>query len=137
MDAKAYLGSIERMDRLIERKLDEASRTRDMMGKVTTAYGGTGGSGGGESDKVGACIARLVDLEAEIDEAVDKYVDIKRDAMQTVDKVRDPTLLALLYRRYIDRQTFEQCAYEMGFSYQWICELDKRAVAEVQKLLDN
>lgn len=137
MDAKTWLQKIKRIDCMIDRKLDEASHIRDALAKITAAYDGGRGSGSGDPDKIGAAIARLDELEAEIARQIDCYVDLKREMTRIIDKVQDPMSLALLYNRYVDYKTLEQCAVDMGFSYQWTCEIEKKAIEDVQKLLDS
>lgn len=136
MDAKAWLQEIEALDVKIDRKIEEAARTRDRLYKITTTFG-DGGSPLGESDKVGDGVAKLMDLEVEIDAAIDSFVDMKRHKMRTIDKMTDPKLLSFVYLRYVDRETLEKCAVVMDFSYPWICELDRRSVEELQKILDQ
>lgn len=136
-DAKRYLQQIRLYDSCINAKLEERSRLKAMVTKITPTIKQDAVSGGGNQDKMAETVAKLIDLEAEIDRAVDRYVDARNAVVGTVDKVTDARLHKVLSKRYVEFKTWEQIACEMGKSYQWVCKLHGIALQAVEKILKN
>lgn len=136
-DAKRYLQQIRLYDSCINAKLEERSRLKAMVTKITPTMKQDAVSGGGNQDKMAETVAKLIDLEAEIDRAVDRYVDARNAVTGTIDKVTDARLHKVLSKRYVEFKTWEQIACEMGKSYQWVCKLHGIALQAVEKILKN
>lgn len=135
MDATGYLKSVRKCDAVIDNKLRELEDLRDMTMKVTSTLSDDCVSGSRNPEKLSNAIVRIIDLENEIDIAIDQYVDRRSEVTRVIDSVEDARLVDLLHRRYLQGQTWEQIAFEMGYTYQWVCELNKVAVEEVERLL--
>lgn len=136
-DAKRYLQQIRLYDSCINAKLEERSRLKAMVTKITPTMKQDAVSGGGNQDKMAETVAKLIDLEAEIDRAVDRYANARNAVVGTVDKVTDARLHKVLSKRYVEFKTWEQIACEMGKSYQWVCKLHGIALQAVEKILKN
>lgn len=113
MTPKQYLQRIEKLDRLIQNKLEEASRLRDMITNISTYKNGVKAQIAGGQDKIGSAIARIVDLEREIDKLVDKYVDERDIIAGQIEQLEDPDMYHVLAARYINHKTFKEIAIEM------------------------
>lgn len=136
-DAKRYLQQIRLYDSCINAKLEERSRLKAMVTKITPTIKQDAVSGGGNQDKMAETMAKLIDLEAEIDRAVDRYADARNAVTGTIDRVTDARLHKVLSKRYVEFKTWEQIACEMGKSYQWVCKLHGIALQAVEKILKN
>ena len=137
LDALDYLKSVRKCDVIIENKIRELEDLRDMTMKITSTISDEVVSGSRDPNRLSNAVVRIIDLETEIDNAVDEYVDRREDVTRVIDSLDDARLVDLLHRRYLQGQTWEQIAFEMGYTYQWICELNKMAIDEVQMLLSN
>ena len=137
MTAKSYLSQIRKCDTLIRNKLQEVQSLKELILSVTSVLKDDVVSGGGDSDKVGTIVCKIVELQEEINEQIDRLVDLKREAMSVIDKLWgiDVNLGEVLYKRYFCYQTWEQIAVGMGYTYQWVCKLHGRALVEVDELL--
>lgn len=136
-DAKRYLQQIRLYDSCINAKLEERSRLKAMVTKITPTMKQDAVSGGGNQDKMAETMAKLIDLEAEINREVDRYANARNAVVGTVDKVTDARLHKVLSKRYVEFKTWEQIACEMGKSYQWVCKLHGIALQAVEKILKN
>lgn len=136
-DAKRYLQQIRLYDSHINAKLEELSHLKAMVTKITPTLKQDVVSGSGNQDKLSAAVAKIVDLEAEIDREVDRYVDARNAVTGTIDKVTDARLHKVLSKRYVEFKTWEQIACDMGKSYQWVCKLHGTALQVVEKILKN
>lgn len=83
--AKNYLMQIKNIDHSIEYQLEEIQRLRDMLTRVTPVIKDDVVSGGGFTDKMGAGIAKIVDLQEKIDRKVDRYADLKVEALKILN----------------------------------------------------
>lgn len=136
-EAKEYLERIKLCDVMINSKLEELSTLNAMVKRITPMMSGTGGAGGGSRDKLGDTIARIVDLQSEIDKDVDEFVNLKREASMLLKKVRKPEFFQVLHKRYILYESFEQIALEMKYSYRGVCYLHGRALQAFDKVLEE
>lgn len=135
IDSKKYLQQIQLYDSHITIKLAELAHLKGMVTKITPTLKDDVVSGGGNQDKLADAVAKIVDLEAEINRDIDRYVDAKRKVSSTMEKLDDPDQLKVLHMRYVQYKTWEQIAYEMGFSYRWVCTLHGRALQQIDNFL--
>jgi DNA-directed RNA polymerase specialized sigma subunit len=136
-DAKAYLQQVKLYDTHINNKLEELSRLRAMVTKITTTLKADVVGGGGNQDKVGDAVARIVDLQCEINEAVDDYVDRSREIAATIDQIADADQLAVLHKRYFEYKKWEEIACEMFMTYRNVCYIHGRALQSVSAILEG
>ena len=138
MKAKAYLKQIELMDAKINTRLEEVERLNALATKTTSVMGGERVQSSGSQQKMADCVTRIADLKAEINKEIDKFVNIKQEILQIMDKHCDPDCINLLYSRYFQYKPWEQIAVELSFTYKWVSGgLHQRALSQVQKGLDE
>ena len=137
MGAKEYLEQIKLFDTHINNKLDELERLRSLVTKVTSTWKGDVVSGGGNQDKLGDAVARIVDLQHEVNKAIDAYIDKQKEIGAVLDQIKDPDQLRVLYKRYFDDLTWEQIACDMHMTYRNVCYIHGRALQTVGKLLGD
>lgn len=133
--AKEYLQQVRLCDAHINNKLEELSRLKDMVLNITSTLRGDVVSGSGSKDKLGDAVAKIVDLEAEINEAVDAYIDKKREISKTIEQIKDPDQVQVLHKRYFEYLTWEQIACEIPMSYRNVCYVHGRALQAVAELI--
>ena len=126
MTAKEYLQQYKFLDSRINAKCEQLERLRELSTKVSVEQGS--GAHSGVSDRVGNIVAKICDMEAEINEMIDKLLDLRVEIERAIAAVPDETLRQLLELRYINCKTFEQIAVEMYYTYQWVCVLHGRAL---------
>lgn len=137
MGAKEYLEQVKLFDVRINNYLEELERLKSLVTKVTSTWKGDVVSGGGNQDKLGDAIARIVDLQHEVNQAIDDYVDKRNEIGAILDKIADPDQLRVLYKRYFDGLTWEQIACDMHMTYRNVCYIHGRALQSVGKLLGD
>lgn len=135
MTAKEYLLQIRKNDNQINNKLAEISHLREMAMSITSTLKEDVVQTSGNGDKLADTIAKIVDLENEINADVDKQVDTKKEVMSVIDTLEEP-FCNLLYKRYLHYMTWEEIAVEMHYTYQWVCELHGRALLKVKELIE-
>ena len=134
-DAKEFLQQVKLCDMHINEKLEELEKLKALTMKITATWKQDAVSGSGNQDKLGDAVAKIVDLEREINSAVDSYVDKKKEVSAIIEKIKDPDQVAVLYKRYFQGEHWEQIAFEMGFTYRNVCYIHGRALQTVEVLL--
>ena len=134
MKAKEYLQQIQKCDKRIENRLSMLKMLHDLATSVTSVMKDTPVQSGRANDKIGNAIVNIISLENEINAEVDKFVDLKREAMRAIDKL-DPPYSCILYKRYFEYQAWEQIAVDMNFSFRHIVRLHGVALKILEDVL--
>ncbi len=135
--AKAYLQKIRLYDVQINSKIEELEKLRSMTTKITPTLSGDVVSGSRSQDKLGDAVARIVDLEAEIDRRIDTLCDLKRNAMELLDKLQNPNHYEILHKRYFQFKSLEQISVDMGYSYRNICYIHGKALQAMTVVMNE
>lgn len=134
--AKEYLLNIEKLDAQINMRLSEKDDLKEKLLHITpTLSPDKGSGGGGTQDKVAGIIAKMIDLESKINADIDRFADMKQEALALLDKMENPTYMTVLHRRYFLHETFERIAIDMKYSWRWVIKLHGRALQAFDKLL--
>lgn len=137
-EAKEYLEKIKWYDVLIDSKLEELATLNSVVKRITPVMNTTGGGGGtGNQDKLGDTIAKIVDLQEEINRDVDIFVDMKREAGKLLRKLENPLHYQILHKRYVLYKTFEQIAADTHYSYRNVTHAHGRALQAFGKVLEE
>jgi DNA-directed RNA polymerase specialized sigma subunit len=129
-EKKAYLQKYRAADDEINDLLHEKERIMSRLTRMTSCLSGMP-HGGGESDKMTDGVAKVIELDAEIDSKVDALCDLRREVCANIGTVGDATLRRVLMLRYISGKTWEQIAVSMSYSYMQVCRLHGKALSEI------
>lgn len=124
-EKKQYLLRYQNLNHKINALLREKEHLQDLVCKVSSNLSGMprGGSGGRE-----AALARLADIDSDIDRHIGQYVDMRREISRYLDQLEDGRLCELMRLRYIVGDTWEQIAETMGIDVRWTTRLHGRAL---------
>lgn len=147
-DVKAYLKQVRIYDTHINGKLEELARLNDLAFRVTSELKPDVVScGGGNHDKVGDAACKIVDMENEINKAIDALVALKKEISAVIDQIDDPIQLKMLYLMYFgefDADTHEtnyltlmEVAVRLRTSYRNACYIHGAALQAVAKVLER
>ena len=137
MDAKAYLGQVKKTDTLIRNKLIEKQQWKDIALCITSNIGSERVQSSGSKTKTADAVERYIALESDIDNAIDKLVDTKKEVIEVIEKLESPSQYDVTHRVYIQFQTFQEIADIYGKSYDWVKQTHKRAIRNIQVILDK
>ena len=135
MTAKEYLQEIRKFDRYIEQKQIEYDSLYRLRGgasgidyskdKVQTSPDGQGFT---------RISDRLVDLQSEINEAVDRFCQMKHERIDQIQQLPKVEYSEILFKRYVEYKSLERVAWEMNYSYIYICQLHGGALNEFEEM---
>lgn len=136
MTAKEYLSQYKDLNDSINAKLEQVGELRRKAQTVSS-----GSSDGTHSstprDRIGEITARIVDLEHEINEDIDRRIDLQREIRAAIATVPEVRLRTLLEYKYINLLTLDETAVRMNYSYPQICRLHGRALQSVKMIWND
>ena len=136
-DVQKYLRQVRLYDTHIDTRLEELTRLRTLATQITSAIKPVPVFGSGNQDKLGNIVAKIIDLENEINDAVDAYIDKRREIGRAVEKLTDADQIAVLHKRYFEYKTLEKIAIETNYSYRSVCYIHGRALQALAKVLEG
>ncbi len=133
MTTKQYLNQIDRINRMINNKLAEIYQLKTMVCSISVSVNEDKVQSSSDKDKLGSAVAKIVDLENEINKAIDVYVDKKERIVSQIDSIKDIMEYQVLFSRYIEHKTFEQIAEDNDYSVRQILRIHGNALVEFEK----
>lgn len=112
--AKAYLLRLVQCDARINAMQEKKEDLFAQATRITPVLKHDVVSGGGNHDKIGDAVARIADMEAEINRQIDFYVDMQEEANALLHKLESNVHYTILYRRYMLGDTWAMIADEIG-----------------------
>lgn len=132
-DKIKYLSRYRWLDKEIDRKLAEKDRLVALACRVSPVFS-VEPKGGGSIYKSSDIVAKIVDLEIEINQDIDKLITLKLDIEAKIKTVESPKEQLVLRYRYIDCKRWEEIAYIMGYAWAQVHRIHKRAI---EKMIHN
>ena len=128
MTTKEYLGQAYRLDQRINSKLEQVASLNELATKCTSTLTGMPHNPNRGTSTMADAIAKIVDLQAEINRDIDRLVDLKRDMVRAIKAVDNTEYQTLLELRYLCFKTWEQIAVDMGYNVRHVYRLHDEAV---------
>ena len=135
MKAKEYLSQAYRLDKRINSKLDQIASLSELATKCTSTLTGLTRNPNRGGSTVADAIGNVIDLQVEINNDIDRLVDLKRELTRTIKAVDDVDCQLLLEGRYLCYKSWEQIAVEMGFRLRHVYEVHSKALNKIEKIL--
>ena len=135
--AQKYLEKVEKLDAIITNKLIEQRQWKEIALGITANMGGEKVQSSGSQSKMADALNKCIDMEAEIDRAVDKLIDKKREVIATIEALESPSEYRLLHARYIQHIELKEIAEMWGKEYTTITTMHGRAIANVQRIMEG
>lgn len=137
-EAQEFLKGIMLLDAKIDARQCEIDDLKEKLLHITpTLSPDKGGGGGYAHDKMAGTMARIVDLQALINDEIDRLVDQKAEAMNMLNSMKNPVHMTVLHRRYFLHQSFERIATDMNYTYRWVTRLHGRALQDFAKVMQE
>lgn len=128
-----YLTQLEYIDEMISEK-------KDIIESMRSSVTGTSASTEGErvqtspKDRLGETCVKIVDLCTQMQDDIDRLLEMKGEVIQTIDQyVTDLKARKLLYLRYIKYMSIETVAHEMRISRATVYKMHKVAVTNISR----
>lgn len=136
MRAKEYLLQIRKWDCMINNKQAEIYHWKTVACSTGTYSEGERVQSSGNPHKMESAVDRYVDMQAEITADIDRFIDLKQEVIKTIEVL--PVMeYDLLHKVYVQGQTLDEVAEDYDKSRRWADSVHGRALASLQRLLDE
>lgn len=137
MVTKEYLGQIKRLNMMINNKLLEIEQLRTMATSITAPTDKENVKSSGEQDQLGKAVAKIVDMENDINDLIDEYVAKKCLIISQIDKIEDDRYYNILASVYIHGWSFVKVADSMNYSEKQVKRLHIDALNEFERVFGS
>lgn len=134
MTTKQYLGQIDRYNKIISNKLSEIYQLKSLACSISVSADKEKIQTSSDKDRLGAAVAKIVDLESEINSTIDTFLEKRKKIIMQIDSMESVIYYQVLFSRYIEQETFEKIAEETEYSLRQILRIHGRALSEFEKL---
>ena len=134
MTAKEYLNQARHIDLRIDSKLETIARLGELSMKATSTLTDMPGSPSRDIHKREKILVKIIDLENEVNDDIDKLVDLKREIMTVINSVDDEDCQVLLEKRYICLQEWQEIADDMAVDLRTVYRIHGKALNKVDIL---
>ena len=134
MTVKQYLGQIQRLDMMINHRIEQAEDLRRKAfalrspelksDKVLTSPAG---------DQLADAIAKYVDKQRQIDAMIDHYTDLKNEIIGQIDALEDKRYVRILHMKYVQYMSLSEIAEAIPYEYYYACRLHGRALRALER----
>lgn len=134
MTAKQYLRQAYRLNELINSDLAELEQLKVLSRSVSSPnLSGMPSSGTRKQEApfVNA-VMKIIELEKVIDAEIDRFVDLKKEIRDVINKVPDNSQKLVLKLRYIQFLKWESVAAEMDLSLKQVHRIHNEALKNVK-----
>ena len=132
MQAKEFLNKIRHIDMMIDCKLEQTSNLRSRLTSINVSMGERVQSSL-DPEKFTNTISKIVELEKEINDDIDKLVDLKSIARKAIESLDNDIEKMVLYKRYFENKTFEQISVELNYSWRRIHQFHGDALKKLER----
>lgn len=127
MNVEQKLVSVREINDLINRKLDEVAGLRGMLGASAVSYDADRVQTS-PADKMSEIIGRIVDLESEINDLVDTFVDVKDECVKMLESLEDQKMVDVMKLYYLELIPMTKVAAYLGMSRRWCYDMREKSL---------
>ena len=134
-DVKEYLKEIKYKQQYLQRL-----RKRRASLHLDVSFGGIDYSAdriqSTPKNKLEEAVVKLSDRLERIDNNIAKVSIEIDDRISSIEKLSNDTYKSILFKRYVEDKSFEEISVEMGYVYNYTCNLHGDALSELSKVLN-
>lgn len=149
MDAERYLMQVQKYDRIIQNKLEEKEQWLAMATNITARMGGERVQASGSQQRMADAVVEAESIGEKITKAINDMLVKRNDIIETLEEL-DVQGYEILYKMYVgkvvvkkdgtirtDYLSTKEIASDMFKTESWVRYERKKAIAELQKILDG
>jgi DNA-directed RNA polymerase specialized sigma subunit len=133
MTAKQYLRQAYRLNELINSHIKELESLKLLSTSLPSTDFSQERVQGGQlpGDRISNIIAKIVDLEKQINDEIDSFIELKKEVHNVINAVTSSNERLVLRCRYIEFLTWEQTADRMAYSIKQVHRIHSEALQNV------
>lgn len=134
MKAKNYLLEIRKLDRKIDNKQIQLDSLKALTTSITPTLKEINVQSNGSQDRLGDTMAKIIDLQREINDKIDEYVNRKLEAIRLINKLEDDISINILIQRYINYKSWDEIAESLSYTRQGVIKKHGKALLDFEKV---
>jgi len=135
INAKEYLSQAIWLDKMIANKLEQLESLKALSLKVNSTLSEVKVSGGHHvKSSMEHAIAKVIDLGNEVNDDIDRLVDLKQEIAGVIHQVNNINYQLLLEMRYISGKTWDDVALALNYNSRSVFKVHGRALKEIEKI---
>ena len=119
---------------MIENKLDEIYRLREMSVSISTNMDKDRVQSSGSHDKLGESVAKIVDLERETNDILSELADKKKTIINQIDGMENYDFYVILTYKFVQKLDFREIFLKMKISERKMYTVYRQALKEFERL---
>ena len=136
MTVKEFLNQAYRLDQRIQSKIEQLDSLNALATKASSTLSHMPKNPNKATSTMENTICKIIDLQHEINEDIDRLVDLKTEIVAAIKSVENREYQTLLEKRYLCFETWEQIAVDMHYSLRWIHILHGKAFNDLGRILN-
>ena len=136
-EAENYLKKLKRDFSRINNKTAELHILQETGWNTTAGFNAPAVQSSGNSDPVWNTYTYISKLENEIKELQEQYILDVQERKELFEKVEKTLHYDILYGHYVLFKSLAEIAREKNYCEEWIRKSHKKAIIEVQKILNS
>lgn len=136
MRAQEYVGQLEVIETRIQNIQFDIAQLKDLALSITPSYEGERVQASSDLQKMGSAVNKWVDKEREMNEQIDRLVDLRLEIANTIEHLKKPKESGVLHMLYVQGKSFKEIAQHYDKSVSWATSVHGRALQSLQKELD-
>lgn len=142
--AKDYLKQVEKLDKMIKNKMLEVEQWKAIATGTIASNDGERVQSSGNQQKMSDAVCRYVEIEKEVNAAIDRLIDAKKEVIETIEQlpvIEYDVLHKIYIGKDVDGDTEYMTLYEVADhykkTYSWATSVHGRALKMVQNILER
>ena len=137
MTAKEYLEQLIVLDKEIDRKQQRLVTLREIVVNTTPTYEEESVQHSRKRNPLEDIMAKIVDLDREIDDDIDRLVDLKAEVWEQLDKLSDEKQKRILWQHYAERMSWTKIAENQGLTRRHIIRIHRLGSDNLEKIIEK
>ncbi len=137
MTAREYLLGIIKLDQDIKSITDQIESLENLALNCNSILTGMPPNPNQNRDMMAKAVCKIADLRKDLDSERARLVHYKIDAINIINRVKDPYFRSILEKRYIKNIPWETIAVELRYSESWVMKLHRRAIKAMEPFMTD
>lgn len=134
INAKDYLSQAYHIDRRINSKIEQVKSLRNLATKATSTLSDMPKNSSRNFKRMEETIAKMVDLEAEINDEINNLLNLKQNILSIIKKINNIEYQTILELRYLCFKNWEEIAIDLCYGLDNVYKMHRRALDAFYRL---
>lgn len=134
MEAKQYLGQVERLDLYIAQAQRKINKLKRSATSTSANMGGERVSSSGNKQKMADTVDQYIDIERQ---DLARYKRERAEILHTLERLKVRLRFIVLYEHYFNGKSLKKISAETRYSYSHVKKAHGKGLKELQEILDK